>query len=170
MKQLSIWVFGAVAGTLLGSCAIGVVSVEFGGRDAVTIGRDLAIFIIALMAWISALVGFAIWFGLAAGVGAATNPAVRGLRWVGTKSRALDEATARVLERFVIRPLALALGYAAVVSTARSEAGASVRRAGGFVADVARQVFSQTRTTVQTMRPRGKVVVTTGIPTPSDLP
>ena len=133
MKQLVVWVFGAVAGTLLGSCVIGVAAVELGGRDAITIGRDLGIFVIALMTWISAVIGFAIWFGLAAGTGAATNAMVRGLRWVGKKAGDADEATARGLERFVVRPFAVGVGYATTGATARAMLVEAAARSGSLI-------------------------------------
>ena len=170
MKQLVVWVFGAVAGTLLGSCVIGVAAVELGGRDAVTIGRDLGIFVIALMTWISAVIGFAIWFGLAAGTGAATNAMVRGLRWVGKKAGDADEATARGLERFVVRPFAVGVGYATTGATARAIAAAKIDRARHSALGVARDAFAQTRSAVASLRPRGKVIIKTGVSAPPDLP
>ena len=170
MKQLVVWVFGAVAGTLLGSCVIGVASVELGGRDAVTIGRDLGIFVIALMTWISAVIGFAIWFGLAAGTGAATNAMVRGLRWVGKKAGDADEATARGLERYVVRPFAIGVGYATTGATARALAAAKVGHLRAAAIGVARDAFGQTSSVIASLRPRGKVVIRTGVSAPHDLP
>lgn len=170
MKQLVTWVLGAVIGTLLASCAIGVASVELGGRDAVIVGRDLGIFVIALMTWISAVIGFAIWFGLAAGTGAATGAMVRGLRWVGKKAGDADEAAARALERFVVRPLAAGVGYATTISTARAIAIGTLARARRSAADAFRDSVDQLRAVVEGVRPRGKVVVRTGVPTPPDEP
>lgn len=169
MKQLVIWVFGAVAGTLLGSCVIGVASVELGGRDAVTIGRDLGIFVIALMTWISAVIGFAIWFGLAAGTGAATNALVRGLRRVGKKAGDADEATARGLERFVVRPFAVGAGYATTAASARRIASVQLDHARRAAANAVRDAMVQSRTALSALRPRGKVVVKTGVPAPTDV-
>lgn len=168
MKQLGTWVLGAVAGTLLGSCAIGVATVELGGRDVVTVGRDLGIFVIALMTCISSVIGFAIWFGMAAGTGAATDAMIRGLRWVGKKAGDADEAAARGLERFVVRPLAAGVGFATTITTASAIAGRNLARARRSATDTIRDAVDQTSAAVEALRPRGRVVIRTGIPTPPD--
>ncbi len=170
MKQLVTWVLGAVAGTLLGSCAIGVATVELGGRDAVTVGRDLGIFVIALMTWISSVIGFAIWFGMAAGTGAATDSMVRGLRWIGKKAGDADEAASRGLERFVVRPLAAGVGFATTITAARAIAAGNVARARRTATGTIRDAVDQARTSVVGLRPRGRVVIRTGVPTPPDVP
>lgn len=169
MKQLVIWVLGAVAGTLFGSCVIGVAAVELGGRDAVTVGRDLGIFVIALMTWIAAVIGFAIWFGLAAGTGAATGAMVRGLRWIGKKAADADEATARGLERFVVRPFAAGAGWATTAATARRIAAVKLDHARRAAVGVTRDAFDQSRSAIEALRPRGKVAIKTGVPAPPDL-
>lgn len=168
MKQLVTWVFGAVAATLLGSCAIGIASVELGGRNAVIVGRDLGIFVIAFMTWIAALIGFAIWFGLAAGTGAATGAMVRGLRWVGKKSADADEATARILERFVVRPFAVGVGYSTAATAARTIAATRLQHAWLASNAAVRDAVDQVKRRGANLRPRGTAVIKTGVPAPAD--
>ncbi len=170
MRQLVIWVAGAVGGTFIASIAIGIAAVELGGRDAVIIGRDLGVFLIALMTWIAAVVGFAIWFGLAAGTGAATGPLVRALRRAGAKARDADEAISRGLERFVVRPLAIGAGAATTIAeaqrTARTRSGDAFRAAVRAVRDA----FAELREHASSFRPTSKVNVRTGVPPPPDVP
>jgi hypothetical protein len=170
VKHLAIWVFGVVAGVLLGSCAIGIASVELGGRDAIIVGRDIGIFIIAVMTWISAVIGFAIWFGLAAGVGATTDAVIRSLRWVGKKSVDADEATARFLERFVVRPFAVGVGFTTTATTARRIVFDRLQHTLGATVSAARDALDHARDVVIGMRRRGNVVISTGVPVPPDEP
>lgn len=168
MRQLLFWVGGSVIGTLLLSCTIGVAVTQFGGRDAVTVARDLGIFVIALMTWMSAVVGFAIWFGLAAGIGYGTGAMVRGLRWVAAKAAQADTAIADGLQRYVVRPTSKGAGTATAVKISLREWADLLERARSRARDQIQIARTLVRDGVRSATRRGTVVVETGVAVPED--
>jgi len=170
VKQLVFWVVGGVVGTLIGSCAIGIATSEFGGREYVGAARDISIFIIALMTWISALIGFVIWFSLAAGTGWLTGSGVRGMRWIATKADRTEHATGDYLGRFVVKPIARTIGFASEVASV----GHHVATRGRDAKRTATETLSGARTYVggnwRRMSRRARIVIQTGVDGLHDLP
>ena len=170
MRQLALWVAGGVVGTLLGSCAIGIAASEFGGREYVGAARDIGIFVLGLMTWISALIGFVIWFSLAAGTGWLTGSGVRGMRWVAGKAVRTEHATSDYLGRFVVKPVARTMGFASEVASVAHHVADRSHDASRTVVET---VSSARRYAGETWRRgtrRARIVIQTGVDGLHDLP
>lgn len=170
MKQLILWVGGGVVGTLLGSCAIGIAASEFGGREYVGAARDIGIFVIALMTWISALIGFVIWFSLAAGTGWLTGSGVRGMRWVAVKAERTEHAIGDYLRRFVVKPLARTMGFASEVASAGQHIAKRSSDAKRTVVDTVSSARWYVDDAWRRVTRRARIVIQTGVDGLHDLP
>ncbi len=170
MKQLIVWVVVGVIGTLLGSCAIGIAASEFGGREYVGATRDIGIFIIALMTWISALIGFVIWFALATGTSWLTGSGVRAMRWIATKADRTEHATSDYLGRFVVKPLARTIGFGSEIAAVGHHASTRASNAKRNVVDGVSSARTYVRGQWHRVTRRTRVVIQTGVDALNDLP
>ncbi|MSQ43562.1 MAG: hypothetical protein EXR45_05065 [Chloroflexi bacterium] len=170
MKQLIFWVVGGVVGTLLGSCTIGIAASEFGGRQYVGAARDIGILVIALMTWISALIGLVIWFSLATGTGWLNGSGVRGMRWIAGKADRTEHATSDYLGRFVVKPVARTMGFASEVASVGHHVANRSRDAKRTVVEAVSSARTYSSDMWRRATRRARIVIQTGVDGLHDLP
>lgn len=109
MKRLLIIVIICCLAAWVGSCAAGYAVVHAGGGPGVTtvfVLRDLSLMLFALYTLIVAIIGIALFGGLAWAIGRFGGKAVAGVQWGGRWVYRGEGWVNQGIERGVVRPLA----------------------------------------------------------------